>query len=531
MKNKASTNQGKEVYKELRTQSWKTLWTAEVPEFDAGSPEYRLSRVGLVRAIGVVALRKATKEQRAQTKQWLMGLLQDPQEKVRRYAMAALPKLGGNEESERALLELLDAERDEREVKHLSRTLDKVGGAATLEKLQELEDAEGIRSQTEQKVKAKLARSEQPSAVRLNAKMNQVRGLRIHLRTRRGLESFVRDELQAHPKLKDRFKLLKVSAGCVAISPTAGFTLNELYQLRTVSSINFVLGVVPTSKDVNVAAMAKVIASPLAQRLCSKLTDGQPRYRLKFMRSKVSHSQTQAVVNAAFALCSDLLNDPRQSPWAVDVHPEKVGHSVELRPRISPDPRFLYRADDVPASTHPPLAAAMAQLAGVAEDDVVWDPFCGSGLELIERSKLGKVQALIASDIDAKATDIAQKNIEKAACAAETVIVQTSDFRKHRSIEGLSSQSVSLIITNPPLGRRVRVADMQGLFEEIFKVASINLSPGGRLVILNPLKIENPNPFLTLESRHLVDVGGFDVRLEKWVKATGGRGHREQNVE
>ncbi|MFQ3242940.1 MAG: 23S rRNA G2445 N2-methylase RlmL, partial [Lentimonas sp.] len=499
MTNKATANQGKEVYKELRTQSWETLWTAEVPAFDAGAPEYRLSRVGLVRAIGVVALRKATKEQRAQTKQWLMSLLQDPQEKVRRYAMAALPKLGGNEESERALLELLDAERDEREVKHLSRTLDKVGGAATLEKLQGLDDAEEIRLQTEQKVKAKLARSEQPSAVRLDAKMGQARGLRIHLRTRRGLETFVRDELQAHPKLKDRFKLLKVSAGCVAISPTAGFTLKELYQLRTVGSINFVLGVVPTSKAVDITAIAKIIASPLTQRLCSKLTDGQPRYRLKFMRSKVSHGKTQAVVNAAFALRPDLLNDPRQSPWAVDVHPEKVGNSIELRPRVSPDPRFLYRADDVPASTHPPLAAAMAQLAGQAENEVVWDPFCGSGLELIERSLLGKVQALVASDIDAKATEVAQKNLEKAGCSAETVTVQTSDFRKHRSIEGVASQSVSLIITNPPLGRRVRVADMQGLFEEIFKVASINLCPGGRLVILNPLKIENPNPYLKLE--------------------------------
>jgi len=527
MKNKATTNLGKEVYKELRTQSWETLWTAEVPQFDAGTPEYRLSRVGLVRALGVVALRKATKEQRAQTKQWLVGLLQDPQEKVRRYAMAALPKLGGNEESERALLELLNTERDEREVKHLSRTLDKVGGAATLEKLQELDDAEEIRRQTEQKVKAKLARSEQPSAVRLDAKMSQVRGLRIHLRTRRGLETFVREELQAHPKLKDRFKLLKVSAGCVAISSISGFTLKALYELRTVGSINFVLGVVPTTKGVDVNGLAKVIASPLAQRLCGKLTDGQPRYRLKFMRSKVSHGKTQAVVNAAFALCSDLLNDPRQSPWAVDIHPEKVGSSVELRPRISPDPRFLYRADDVPASTHPPLAAAMAILAGQAEDEVVWDPFCGSGLELIERALLGKVKALIASDIDGKAIEIAQANIEKAACAVETVSVQKSDFRKHRDIEGVGSQAVSLIITNPPLGRRVRVADMQGLYEEIFKVASINLSPGGRLVILNPLKLENPNPFLTLESRHIVDVGGFDVRLEKWVKATGLRGRRE----
>lgn len=527
MKNKATTNLAKEVYKELRMQSWETLWTVEVPQFDAGTPEYRLARVGLLRAIGVVALRKATQAQRAQAKQWLIGLLQDPQEKVRRYAMAALPKLGGNAESEHALLELLEGARDAREVKHLSRTLDKVGGAATLEKLQALDDAEAIRRQTEQKIKAKLARSTQPSAVRLDVKLTQVRGVRIHLRTRRGLETFVRDELQAHPQLKDRFKLLKVSPGCVAISTNSGFTLDELYQLRTVGSIYFVLGVVPTSKEVNVAAVAKVIASPLTQRICRKLTEGQARYRLKFMRSKVSHGKVQAVVNAAFETCPDLLNDPRQSPWGIDVYPEKVGSSVELRPRVSPDPRFLYRADDVPAATHPPLAAAMAQLAGVAANEVVWDPFCGSALELIERARLGPVEALIASDLDAKATEVAQQNLEKAGCSAGSVTVQTCDFRKHRHIEGIKPREVSLIITNPPLGRRVRVADMQGLFEAIFEVASLYLAPGGRLVILNPLKFESPDPLFKLESRSVVDAGGFDVRLEKWVKAAGVRGRRD----
>jgi tRNA G10 N-methylase Trm11 len=224
------------------------------------------------------------------------------------------------------------------------------------------------------------------------------------------------------------------------------------------------------------------------------------------------------VINQAFALCPDLLNDPRQSPWAIDVYPEKIGSSVELRPRVSPDPRFLFRTDDVPASTHPPLAAAMARLAGQAEDAVVWDPFCGSGLELIERSLLGKVKAIIASDIDAKAVEIAQLNLENAGCSGESVSSQACDFRNYRNIKSLTLGSVSLIITNPPLGRRVRVADMKGLFDEIFKVAASSLRPGGRLVILNPLKLENPDPFLKLESRHRVDVGGFECRLEKWVK-------------
>ncbi len=518
MDNKATTNLGKEVYKELRTQSWDDLWHVEVPVFDGGSPEYRLARVGLVRAIGVVALKKTTQEQKALTKQWLIGLLQDPEEKIRRYAMAALPKLGGNEETERALLDLLDGEPDEREVKHLSRTLDKVGSEATLEKLQELGEDLEFHQQTEQKVKAKLARSQESSTVRLNAKLTKTRRLRIHLRTRRGLQTFVRDELLAHPTLKNRFNILKVSSGCVAISANGAFKLSDLYQLRTFGSINFVLGVVPTSDEVNVAAYAQIIASPLTQRLCSELTEGQPRYRLEFARKKVSRSKAQAVANAAFALCPGLLNDPRLSPWAIDVYSEKVGDSVELRPRVYPDPRFAYRLDDVPASTHPPLAAAMALLAGQAEDEVVWDPFCGSGVELIECSRLSKVSALIGSDIDPKAVDKARVNLENAGCSAVSMTTCARDFRDYRTIEGFEPGSVSLIITNPPLGRRVRVLDMKSMYKDFFKVAVASLRVGGRLVILNPLKTENPSPSLKLKGRHVVDVGGFECRLEKWVK-------------
>lgn len=519
MKKKNTVNLGKEVYKQLRTQSWEALWLHEVPLFDAGTSDYRLARVGLVRALGVVALEQASQEQRKQTRQWLMGLLQDPEEKVRRYAMVALPKLGGSLESEEALLSMLDQPAGPREVNYLSRTLDKIGGEATLEKLEHLQDRNETLHQTEQKIKAQLARNDPSAKVLLDVKIRDARGLRIHLRTRRGMEPFVRDELLAHPTLKNRFKLLRVSPACVAVSALGSFTLGELYQLRTIGSINFVLGVVAQNDANDVAALAKIIASKQAQRLCGKLTEGQPRYRLEFIRQKVPASKVQAVVNQAFALCSDLLNDPRQSPWAIEVYPEKVGLSVELRPRVLPDPRFLYRVDDVPASTHPPLAAAMAQLAGAEPQDVVWDPFCGSGLELIERSLLGNVKTLIASDLDEKATEVARLNFVSAGQANESLAIHCCDFRDYQKITNIAPHSLSLILANPPLGRRVRVADLQGLISDFYRIAAETLRPGGRLVFINPLKLDSPVPSLKLQERHLVDLGGFNCRVEKWVKS------------
>ncbi|MGJ8639516.1 MAG: TRM11 family SAM-dependent methyltransferase [Opitutaceae bacterium] len=515
---KANTNLAKEVYKQLRTETWESLWEREVPLFDVGTAEERLARVGLVRAIGVVALEKATQEQREQTRQWLTSLLQDPQEKIRRYAMNALPKLGGSADAEKAVLGLLDESTGEREVKNVSQTLSKIGGEATLEKLEALHEENDALHQTEQKVKAQLARNEAPASILMNAKIKETRKLRIHLRTRRGMEPFVRDELLAHPRLKSRFKVVRTSPSCVALSALRPFTLAELYELRTFGSVNFVLGVVPKDAPKHTEAMAAIIASEQTQLLCKKLTDGQPRYRLQFMRAKVPPRKIQAVADAAFALCPDLLNDPRKSPWAIEVYPEKIGQSVELRPRVLPDPRFAYRVDDVPASTHPPLAAAMAQLAGIQENESIWDPFCGSALELIERARLGGVDSIVASDRDVNAVEVARLNFESAGIESGKVALHLGSFRNYEKVTGIASQSISLILSNPPLGRRVRIEDLQGLIKELFQIASDTLCSGGRLVFINPLKLDSHDPTLKLETRQLVDLGGFDCRVEKWVK-------------
>lgn len=516
---KHSDNLAKVVYKQLRTESWETLWGREVPMFDAATAEERLARVGLVRAMGVVALERATQAQRQQAREWLTGLLQDPEEKIRRYAMNALPKLGGDSESEKAVLELLDQRKGEREVKNLSQTLSKIGGEATLEKLEALHDENEALHPAEQKVKAQLARKEEPASIRLDAKIKETRKLRIHLRARRGMESFVHDELLAHPKLRSRFKIVRTSPGCVAISASRPFTLADLYELRTIGSVNFVLGVVAEDESKHTHAIAQIIASEQTKLFCDKLTEGQARYRLQFMRAKVSPGKVQAIANEAFSRCPDLLNDPRQSPWAIEIYPEKIGQSVELRPRVLPDPRFTYRVDDVPASTHPPLAAAMAQLAGIQDGEVMWDPFCGSGLELIERARLGGVDSIIASDIDDHAIKVARQNFESAGIDSESLVIHRSDFRNYKKVTGIAAGSISLIVANPPLGRRVRVEDLKGLIAEFYKIAAETLRPGGRLVFINPLKMDSPDPSLKLTARHLVDLGGFDCRVEKWVKA------------
>ena len=78
--------------------------------------------------------------------------------------------------------------------------------------------------------------------------------------------------------------------------------------------------------------------------------------------------------------------------------------------------------------------------------------------------------------------------------------------------------------TRMPIGGFVmmRVAlsgpNLRGLIEDLFATAATVLRPGGRLVFANPLRLENRQPSLRLQSRETVDFGGFDCRLESYRK-------------
>lgn len=505
----------KELYRRLREMSAAQLWSGEVPRFNQATPRERMERVSVIRAVGVAFAGTGTAEQKAEVRAWLVGLLHDPQEKIRRYATAALPKIGGGTDAEHAMLTLLKTSAVDREKKSLGRALDKIGGAATLEALG---DTPALPAQTQQKVKARVSRQEQPSTIRLDARVEQFQKLRLHLRCRRGLEELVAAEAQEQLVNTGRFRLLETRRGCVALTPLAPFRLADLYRLRCFGTVGLVLDLVRHLDPArSVAKLAAAITSPRARHLLATLTEGSLRYRLEFADKGHQRGTVERIANRAFALCPDLLNDPRQAPWSVDLHETPHGISVELRPRLSPDPRLYYRTDDVAAASHPPLAACMARLAGTMENDVVWDPFCGSGLELIERALRGGVHHLYGSDISPEAVAIAQANVTASKLATPATL-SCCDFRDVARIPDFPAGQVTLVITNPPLGRRIRLTNPTAFFTDFFAVAAAVLKPGGRLVFTNPLRQEPRDATLRLESRQSVDLGGFDCRLEVWRK-------------
>ncbi len=470
-----------------------------------------MKTVAVVRAVGVVFSESGTREQKARARQWLGQLLGDPQEKIRRYAMTALPKLGADVEEEAALHAVLRRSSSDREKKSLARTLEKIGGAATLEMA-----SGGLLGETAQKVEANLARVRIPSVVLLDRTLSDASELRIRLRCRSGLERIVEDELHERSLRDAKFRLVESAPGAITMAPRDAFSLDDIYALRCFSSASIVLGYL--SGEPVAEKIAEAIAAPLARQVLEAFTNGPIRYRLEFVSKGHQRSVVRQVAARVYELCPRLLNDSRGAPWQVEILPAPKGISIELTPRLRPDPRFAYRRQDVPAASHPPLAACMARLAGRMSGEIVWDPFCGSGLELIEAALRGEVRRVVGTDRSAEAIAIAETNFAAAIGNAVATKFARRDFRDYGGIDELRAGAVSMVITNPPLGRRVPIPNLRELIEDLFAAAAEVLRPDGRLIFVNPLSVRPAGRSLQLDFRQKVDLGGFNCHLEKYRK-------------
>jgi 23S rRNA G2445 N2-methylase RlmL len=482
----------KELYKQLRVLPWEKLWREEVPRFNTASQRERLEHVAVVRAVGVVFAESGLREQLVEVKTWLRSLLRDPQEKVRRYAAAALPKIGADLEDERELLALTKTASGERERKHVVKALSKIGGKETLESEIDLP------GRAAQRIKAKVARAESPSVIRLDARFDQFRNIDIHLRCRSGLEQFVIEEVERTKQFRVRQKL----RGLLIIEAPGPFTIADILTMRCFDSVAFS---VKAQGDPTTVA-----TSPHALEVFKTFTDGPIRYRIDFLDKGHQRAAVAKLAEQIHARRPELINGGGDTPWTLEIR----GKHITFAPKILPDPRFAYRRGDVPAASHPPLAACIAQLAGVVKDDVIWDPFCGSGVELVERWRLGGVRQVIGADLDAKAIEIARSNLTAAGIEATHVQLVTSDFRN------FDPGRVSLIITNPPMGRRVPIPNLQGLIDDLFRTAARVLHPEGRLVFANPVGATPSSRLFRREFSQLIDMGGFHCRLEKYTLAT-----------
>lgn len=291
-------------------------------------------------------------------------------------------------------------------------------------------------------------------------------------------------------------------------------TLAELYRVRSATEVALVTAL-PPGPDLVTRAIAGLQDPALIDAL-QAWTEGPPRFRLQLTGGGRQRGTVWAIVCALQELPLPLINDTRNVPWTIEINTDEA--SIACLPRRS-DPRFTYRRAHGPASTHPSLAALMAWAAAPTPGDVVWDPFCGTGTELVEAAHLAASLSLRGTEIDPAAIEAAHANLRAAAIDPTAI-----DLRPTSALAfPWAPQSVDVILSNPPMGRRVIVnGGHRQLLTEAIGVAARALRPGGRAVWLSPAprttRQAGEAHGLLVDDLPAIDMGGFTATPQRHRK-------------
>jgi tRNA G10 N-methylase Trm11 len=206
------------------------------------------------------------------------------------------------------------------------------------------------------------------------------------------------------------------------------------------------------------------------------------------------------------------VNDARTEDWVFVFANRRNKWSVSLRPdRKNYDQRFDYRKALLPAASQPTVAALLTRLAGKLTSGAhVLDPFCGSGLELIEYAKTNRGMMLFGGDLSETALQAARSNA--AAGGVDFEKLECCDFKNWQL------PRLDLIITNPPFGRRSPLKDTNALLEEFLVWAKAALTRGGTLAWISPQpkkSIAKAEELGFLIGRRIpIDLGGMAVEAQ-----------------
>jgi hypothetical protein len=411
-------------------------------------------RMRIVGALGLIARRGDPA-----ALELVIARLADTSPRARRAAIGALGNLGGDRA--RAAIasrwDAADVTPDERRA--LAEALGKLGGDDAIAKLRALDpgtDAELARRRDRALLVAdRSGKRGDESSVRDDVPPRSP--LTVVLHCKRGLARLLAEEARGARVIDD------ASAELTLAGPW-----RELWASRLWLAAGIRVPRPPLADPAESIARGLIDAAPLLEAW----TRGPIRWRLDVGAGK-QRAVIWRVAKLVAAAAPALVNDPTSTTWDVIVRDA----ALELQPRRIADPRFAYRVADVPAASHPTVAAALAFAAGARAADRVWDPFVGSALELIERARLGPVRSLAGTDLSEGALAAARENLAAAGVAAS---LELGDARA-----AASEHDLELVITNPPLGGRVQV-DAPALLAQLVPVVARRLVPGGRLAWIVP---------------------------------------------
>lgn len=470
----------------------------------------------LVAALGLLA-----RAGNADAQLLLLQRIADPAVRVRKAAISALGKLGGEVARDAVIArwDATDVPPDERRV--LAEALGKLGGELAMARLQRIETGED-RELSRRRDRALLMAdrsSKRDAESSIATDVAPASPLTVVLRCRAGFGPLLVEELTALG-----MKPQGISDAAAEVTLTGPWSTLFASRLWGAAAIRLPrvqateatprtrAGIRERSDRVaNPEQLARrivdTILAPPTRALLTAWTRGPIRWRLGFSRGH-KRAIVWNVATAVTAAAPELINDPQQTTWEFLVDDQSL--TIDLSPKRFDDPRWAWRVAEVPAASHPSVAAALVQLAEVCAGEQVWDPFCGSGLEVIEAAKRGAVAS--GTDLDEEALAAAAQNI---AAAGVTAKLARSDARVY------ACYPVDAIVTNPPLGSRVQV-DAIALLTDCASQFARQLGDRGRLVWITPASRKTSPALeaagLRLVRRLAVDLGGVRGHVERWDK-------------
>ncbi len=223
---------------------------------------------------------------------------------------------------------------------------------------------------------------------------------------------------------------------------------------------------------------------------------------------------------------ADAIKDKWPGRWrmvdddaAVEVWATLLGQELVCGVRLSgPEMRQRDRAQHLPASLRPVVAAAMISLTEPAPEDRFLDPMAGSGTLLVERAAAGPFRHLYGSDTSRAALAAMRTNTRH----LREVDCESWDARTLP----LPDASIDAVATNLPFGKQVIPgADLPALYRSVLLEMQRVLRPGGRMVVLvgDTRLLDTARsvaPRLRPGSRHRVNMLGMWATMCVFTKQT-----------
>ena len=145
--------------------------------------------------------------------------------------------------------------------------------------------------------------------------------------------------------------------------------------------------------------------------------------------------------------------------------------------------KHLYQRDYTtfkhPAMLNPLIASALAIILNIKREDIVVDPFVGSGTILIEATLLHNCEGF-GFDINYDYVKGAYTNSIRANVDSK-VSFFTGDISRIRY-----SRDYEVIITDPPRGIRIKVDSIKRIYVNLYEFIKKSISKGGRIGLATP---------------------------------------------